>query len=148
MKYLMIVLALALPLLGCTSQEIAATPVISTSTFTPSATLPQPTATLTPTSTAAPTATVYKPPLSHAQPCQLSSQYQEEDQIRLGFGIIRGIEPSPDENLLALETSIGIYLLDADSLEIVNLIETQSPVTDIVWSPDSTRLPVRCQTPA
>jgi len=55
---------------------------------------------------------------------------------RWGKGRISEIVYSPDGNLLAAATSIGIYLYSVTGLEQIRLIETDSRVHSVAFSPD------------
>ena len=49
---------------------------------------------------------------------------------------------SPDGSLLAVATSIGVYLYDAETLDMVRFIETEEWVRSVAFSPDGLILAV------
>jgi WD40 repeat protein len=59
---------------------------------------------------------------------------------RWGKGSITEVAYAPDGKLLAVATTIGIYIYDADSLAEVRYIETGFWVTSLAYSPDGTVL--------
>ncbi len=63
---------------------------------------------------------------------------------RLGKGEIswhdRAVQFSPDGKLLAVATSIGVWLYDAQTHEEVTLLETTTGMSSVVFSPDGTLL--------
>ena len=61
---------------------------------------------------------------------------------RLGNGWAGQVRLSPDRRLLAVASSLGVYMYDAVGLQAVRLIETQSPVQALDFSPDGTKLVV------
>jgi len=63
-----------------------------------------------------------------------------EQLARWGKGTVNQIAYSPDGSLLAVASSIGIYLYDAQTLEEVRFIEINAWVTSVAFSPDGTRL--------
>lgn len=54
----------------------------------------------------------------------------------LGKGSISGIAYSPDGDLLAVATSIGVFIYDAHSFEEVNFFKSDERVGGIAFSPD------------
>jgi len=65
---------------------------------------------------------------------------QVEQLARLGKGRIREIAYSPDGSLIALASSIGIYLYDSQSLEEVAYFGEDIYCISVAWSPDGTTL--------
>ncbi|MGB0385110.1 MAG: WD40 repeat domain-containing serine/threonine protein kinase [Ardenticatenaceae bacterium] len=61
---------------------------------------------------------------------------QIEPLARLGQGKIEQIAISPNSDLLAVTSSVGIYLYDAQTLEQRLLIESEGWLTGVVFSPD------------
>lgn len=54
-----------------------------------------------------------------------------------GIGEVKGVSASADGKYLAAASSIGIFILDARSLDLVKYIDTRSWITTIAFSPDS-----------
>lgn len=71
-------------------------------------------------------------PLPSAYPGPLP----EDAVARLGVGDFGKMELSPDGNILAVAGSIGIHLLNPRTLEWLDLILTEYPISGISWSPD------------
>jgi len=59
---------------------------------------------------------------------------------RWGKGTVNEIAFSPDGRLLAVASSLGIYLYDAGTLEEVRFIQTDAWITSVAFSPDGERL--------
>jgi len=59
---------------------------------------------------------------------------------RYGKGKIRDVDWSPDGDLLAVASTIGIWLYDAETLEDIRYIETDSGVTSVAFAPDGQTL--------
>jgi len=55
---------------------------------------------------------------------------------RLGKGTSNQVAYSPDGTILAVASAIGIYLYDAQTLDELDLIETDSEVLSVAFSPD------------
>jgi Tol biopolymer transport system component len=97
----------------------------------------QPTSGATPFPTPNPTATP-RPP---GTPITTENVDQIVELARLGRGVIRHVALSPDGETLAIASTTGIWLFDADSLEFLDLLEGQAgPVQVVAWSPDGTKL--------
>ena len=61
----------------------------------------------------------------------------ENGKARLGKGHLSGnIAYSPAGNLLAVASSIGIWIYDADTGETLDLLTAPAPVANVVFSPD------------
>jgi WD40 repeat protein/serine/threonine protein kinase len=54
-----------------------------------------------------------------------------------GIGEVNQVSASPDGKYLAAASSIGIFVLDAQSLDLVKYIDTRSWITTVAFSPDS-----------
>jgi WD40 repeat protein/tRNA A-37 threonylcarbamoyl transferase component Bud32 len=66
---------------------------------------------------------------------------QVEELARLGRGTIEALAVSPDGTRLAVAGSLGVWLYDAETLDVLGLLEGhEEPVTDVTWSPDGTQL--------
>lgn len=59
---------------------------------------------------------------------------------RWGKGTAYGVTYSPDGRLLAVASSLGIYLYDAETLAEVRFIETDAWISSMAFSPDGTLL--------
>jgi WD40 repeat protein/predicted Ser/Thr protein kinase len=123
--------------------------VTPTHTPTPTAT-PTSKPTTTPTPTATPTATPMPTPLPPVlagtpMPRRLTAISPENaDRVtelaRWGKGRVNSAVYSPDGSLLAVASSLGIYLHDAQTLEKQRLIEAPADVTSVAFSPDGETL--------
>ena len=119
-----------------------ATPTV-TSTPTPTDTsTATPTATSTPTPTIIPTTPPWIPVLAGTpvpQPSAAISPANADRVIQLarwGKGSISDVVFSPDGELLAVASSVGIYLYHADTLAEERFIATDSWVSSVAFSPD------------
>ena len=65
---------------------------------------------------------------------------QVEQLARFGKGLIGEIAYSPDGSLIALASSIGVYLYDSQSLEEVAYFGEDVYCRSLAWSPDGTTL--------
>ncbi len=121
-----------------------------TLTATPDSGSPTPTLTLTPPSTSHPTPTSL-PTLAHPvlrgtplpfAVAALSPDNADRVQYagRWGKGVISDLAYSPDGAWLAATTSVGIYLYDMKSLELVHFLETGGWVRSVAFAPDGTIL--------
>jgi WD40 repeat protein len=99
----------------------------------------RPTATITPAPTVTPlvlpvlAGTPYPQP---NQPIGLTNAGQVEELARWGKGTANQVIFSPDGRLLAVASSLGIYLYDAETLAEVRFIETDAWVPSVAFSPD------------
>ncbi|MGQ9601053.1 MAG: WD40 repeat domain-containing protein [Anaerolineae bacterium] len=59
---------------------------------------------------------------------------------RWGKGTVNEVAYSPDGRLLAVASSVGIYLYEAGTLAEVRFIETDAWVTSVAFSPDGATL--------
>jgi len=68
----------------------------------------------------------------------ISPQNAEQvvELARLGKGWINKIAYSPDGNLLAVASSVGVYLYDAGTLNEIRFIDTGARVNSVAFSPD------------
>ncbi|MBN2500465.1 MAG: WD40 repeat domain-containing protein [Anaerolineales bacterium] len=129
---------------GCGTAEetqIIATQMPSTtSTIT---TAPTETATLTPTLTLWPTATItLTPTITPPPPAGYTGPLPEGVVARLGKGRFTSLAASPDGSLLAIASSVGVYVFDAQTLVENHFLATDYPVTDVAWSNDGSLLAV------
>ena len=67
---------------------------------------------------------------------------QMVELARLGMGVLERPAYSPDGSLLAVASSLGVYLYAAETMEQVRFIETNTWVNDVAFSPDGTLLAV------
>ncbi len=105
-------------------------PAVTTGPLTPST----PTGAV-PEQSATPTA----PPTKTPQPRPLiesANVEQLELQERLGRGTVAQALYSPDGTVIAAAATIGVYLYDAQSLELLSMTETGFPVESLVFTPD------------
>jgi hypothetical protein len=73
-------------------------------------------------------------PISHQNAARVAQL------ARWGKGTINEIALSPDGWLLAVASSLGIYLYDAETLEEVRFIQTDAWVSSVAFSPDGQTL--------
>lgn len=69
---------------------------------------------------------------------------ENADQVvqlaRWGKGTINHVAYSPDDRRLAVASSLGIYLYDAESLAEVRFIQTEAWVNSVAFLPDGRSL--------
>lgn len=120
-------------LMACGSQPQQPTvQVTSTSTLTPSP-IPSPTNTPTPTITFTPTVTPTPTPLPMAGPVT------ENFMTRLGKGWINNLTFSPNGWILAIATSIGVYLYQVNpTIELISFLPSDAFVTATIFIDDKT----------
>jgi WD40 repeat protein len=99
------------------------------------------------TSTAAPAPTPTPEPVLAGtpvpQPLAVISPENADQVVQLarwGRGTANGVAFSPDGRLLAVASSLGVYLYDAETLEEVRFIETHAYVRGVAFSPDGATL--------
>ncbi len=114
--------------------------LVPTPTSTPTAT-PVPTLTSTPTATSVPTPTprpvFASTPVPHPVVALSPRNAREVVQLaRWGKGTVNEVAWSPNQQLLAVASSLGVYLYDAKTLEEVRFFETEAWVNSIAFSPD------------
>jgi WD40 repeat protein len=105
-----------------------------TPSFTPYPTYtPYPTATPTPLVLPVLASTPYPQP---NQPISLTNADQVVQLARWGKGTVNQVIFSPDGRLLAVASSLGIYLYDAETLAEIRFIKTDAWVESVAFSPD------------
>jgi len=70
------------------------------------------------------------------QPIRVDSAAQVEEVARWGRGVLNGVVWSPDGRLLAVGTSLGVYLYEPRSLEAITLLDVGDSVGPMAFSPD------------
>jgi WD40 repeat protein/tRNA A-37 threonylcarbamoyl transferase component Bud32 len=98
--------------------------------------------------TATVTSAISSPLLTHEEEASSTDQIyinqdnaiQVVEQFRWGKGTIQDAAFSPDGLKLAIASSLGIYLYDAQSLAEQLFLETNSKVTSLAFSPDGTHI--------
>ncbi|MBN1935837.1 MAG: WD40 repeat domain-containing protein [Anaerolineae bacterium] len=152
-RYAGVLLPLALLLSACRGTPLPVTdvftpvPITQITTLQPTTTsILAPSSTPFPTSTPTPTPTPALPVLA-GTPVPLPVEPitpQNADQIQelaiWGKGYVKHVTFSPDGKLLAVGTTIGIWLYDAQTFEIVRFIETPTWVSGMAFSADGSRL--------
>jgi WD40 repeat protein len=143
----MIAIAGALLLSGCTQSPVIPSP--SSTSVAPTTSTPQPSPISAPSQTATATSTV-KPPT--AQPWSTpavtpSSAVISPDNAgklkqlaQFGMGTVHSVALSANGRVLAIASSIGIHLYDPDTLKLIRLIPTERPVGQVALSRDGRRL--------
>jgi len=101
----------------------------------PTPVTPAPTLTEAPTPTEMPTP--YPPP---REPLGPENAARVAQLARWGKGWVAEIAFSPDGRLLAVASSIGVYLYAAADLHEVRFLPTDSPVPSVAFSPDGRAL--------
>jgi hypothetical protein len=101
----------------------------------PTPVTPAPTLTEAPTPTEMPTP--YPPP---REPLGPENAARVAQLARWGKGWVAEIAFSPDGRLLAVASSIGVYLYAAADLREVRFLPTDSPVSSVAFSPDGQAL--------
>lgn len=119
--------SIVLLLTACTSQPQQPTtlPVITSPILTP-------TSTSTPENTPTPTTTPTPTPLPMAGPVT------GDAAIRLGKGWINNLAFSPNGKILSVATSIGVYLYQVDTAELIAFLPSDFIVKDTVFINDKT----------
>jgi WD40 repeat protein len=98
---------------------------------------PLPTPTLTATSSETPTVT----PTSTPMAITINNVQELTEVSRFGQGTLEEIVISPDGELLAIASSRGTWIYDAQSMEPINLIgEGAGNVSAVDWSPDGQKI--------
>lgn len=75
------------------------------------------------------TTTLELPPISPGNALNITQLAQ------VGQGVVQAIQWSPDGKTMAVATTLGVYLYQADTLQELQRLETQRPVTLINFSP-------------
>jgi len=80
------------------------------------------------------------PVIGGSQVISLANVTQIEELARIGRGSIQEVQYSPDGSLLAVGSSIGVFLYDAFTLEEKIFIEDSAYLRTVSWLPDSKRI--------
>lgn len=144
-KLLLILSIIILTILAsCSGETIPETPTVTvppTATFTPSPTY-TPTPTFTPTAT--PTQRLPVAPQTQMPVPDQSISADNLDQVvelaRWGKGVITDAIFSPDGKQIAVGTTLGVSLYQADTLDEILYFETGASVNSVVFSPDGETL--------
>jgi WD40 repeat protein len=89
------------------------------------------------TATPGPTATPTQVPLPLPNvSISAGSASQITELVRWGKGTINELAYSPNGQMLAVASSLGIYIYAAETLSIVHFIETDAWTSDVAFSPD------------
>lgn len=127
-RFLSVILVFVL-LPGCGGQQSQQT--TSTPSLTP---IPTSTHTPVPTSTNTPTPTLTPTPT----PLPLAGPVADSAMTRLGKGWVNDLEFSPNGKILSVATSIGVYLYQVETMELIAFIPGSSFVKDTVFIDDET----------
>lgn len=127
-RFLSAILVIVL-LSGCGGQQPQE--IISTPSLTP---LPSATHTPIPTSTNTPTPTLTPTPT----PLPLAGPVTDNAMVRLGKGWVNDLEFSPNGEVLSVATSIGVYLYQVETMELIAFIPANSFVKDTAFIDDET----------
>ena len=155
-----VILAIALALTGCkvaqptvtalstpTTEHTATPDATATATHTPPATpTPTPWPTSTPPPTHTPVPTLALPVLAGTpvpipqEPITPKNADHIEQLAIWGKGLVLQVTFSPDDEILAVATTIGIWLHDAQTLELIRFIYTDRRVDALSFSTDGATL--------
>ncbi len=139
-RYAGVLLPLALILAACQKTPLPVTDVFTpTPTLAPSST-PFPTATPTLTPTVALPVLAGTPAPLPVEPISPQNAERIQELAIWGKGSPRQVAFSPDGKLLAVGTTIGIWLYDAETLDEIRFIETPTWVSGMAFSADGSRL--------
>jgi WD40 repeat protein len=117
-------------LIACSAQPQQPTqPATNTPTLIPTLT-PSPTSTITPTPI--PTLTPTPTPLPMAGPIT------ENVMTRLGKGWVNDLTFSPNGKILSVATSIGVYLYQVETMQLISFLLSNAFVTDTIFIDDKT----------
>jgi WD40 repeat protein len=67
---------------------------------------------------------------------------QMAELTRLGKGVLERTAYAPDGSLLAVASSLGVYLYDAETMNQVQFFETRAWANDVAFSPDGVLLAI------
>lgn len=125
-KRVLLVSLMMVMLTACGGTQPVTTPTHTpppTSTYTPI-----PTSTNTPTPTLTPTPT----------PLPLAGPVTDSAMTRLGKGWVNDLEFSPNGEILSVATSIGTYLYQVDTMELISFLPGNHSIKDIVFIDNET----------
>lgn len=115
------------------AQQQTATAVIATTIPTKPAATTTTAPTETPEVLPTATATVVRPTLTAIS---LTNASQLSEETLLGDGILNQVKASPDGKLIAYASSIGIRILDKETLQELGFLSSTSAANSIDFSPD------------
>ncbi len=108
---------------------------------------PAPTATQTLTPTVAPTNTPTITPTKAPEAINPSNAPFLDRYAVLGHGKTEKAAVSPDHKTIAVASTIGVILYDAETLEKIKIIETNQTTHSVTFSPDSTKIAIGLPNP-
>lgn len=112
-------------LVACSAQPQPTVQATNSPTLT-SSPIPSPTSTLTPTITPTPT------------PLPMAGPVTENVMTRLGKGWINNLTFSPNGKILSVATSIGVYLYQVETMELLYFLSSNAFVNDTIFIDDKT----------
>lgn len=125
-KRFLSVILVAVLLSGCGATQTVTTPTLTPSPASTQTSIPSPTNTSTPTLTPTPT------------PLPLAGPVTDSAMTRLGKGWVNDLEFSPNGEVLSVATSIGVYLYQVETMQLIAFIPGNSFVKDTVFIDDET----------
>jgi WD40 repeat protein len=135
-----IILTLALSGCNLLASDVASpTPTVQP-TLTKTALPPTSTPTLSPTPTVTPPVAARGSLLPHTKPIDASNTGQIVEIARWGNGVIQQIQYAPQDDFLAVASSLGVFIHNPQDLSVIRPMLTISPVEKIAFSHDGSLL--------